>query len=498
MVMALTYELSEDDASGAARVISHLTRRRKPYLKGAALGGAGLLAGPSIGRAAGRQSVDKRDPHYDMNYQAGQATYHDRSRKIRKARMQEALSSTVRTLENLKSLKGLKALQTPEAITAATATGLGTGLVARRVNKGFQQGRDEKRKGAMDRGYQDAYRGKYRESLGPDDLSYLTQDQPTRRVRRDEAEVDPLSEDSLQGKVMSIGANALEIRKNNKVHGLSGDKAVHLYQKQQENGPQSVDVSELQEVTNYLNAARTAAQAVPGAARLSGGLKWTGRGLAATDLAVFGAGAGKAGYDATKARKNKQQPAEVKEGSASTAVKLGVKGAQAAQKIDAPLFGASTVYGLHGKQQDYRDDRKINYSHQTRKEGQDYDLSEDDMMELGPGISGVLKSAVRGKSGRKVTARANEIGNRAYVSAIKSGVSKDVATSRAHRYQSTVMDRGMEYSTSPRGFKGSRRRTVEKFRASGWKPPTSSGPAQSSGITKVPTATNPNPNRRRN
>ena len=114
----------------------------------------------------------------------------------------------------------------------------------------------------------------------------------------------PFAEDAAAGIKNKVG-QAIEFRKQHKVKGVGGDAAVNAVNK--------INEAELEEVSGYIRAGKTAAKAAQAtrAGRVAAkAVPWTSRGLIATDIAVLGGGAAKAGYStATK------KPSERKEGA---------------------------------------------------------------------------------------------------------------------------------------------------------------------------------------
>ena len=326
-------------ASGTARVASHVGRNAKRYaVGGGAVAASGVVA-PKAGAQAGKQSVSQKDPHYNTNYRAGKATFADRDRKIRKS-LGEAFQE---------ALKSAKSLVTPERAAAGAAVGAGLAYVGSRAARGFKSGKQEKRQQkrqqGMAHGYEDAFKQR-REAFDASDFSYLNKDQPTRKRR----EEDPFAEDAASGVKNAVG-KAVEFRKQHKVKGVGGDAAVNAVNK--------INESELEEVSSYIRAGKTAAKAASAtrAGRVAGkAIPWTSRGLIATDIAVLGGGAAKAGHTAAT-----KKPSERKEGARIS--RVGSLASKSVQRGDPLIFGTGTALGLKAKGRDIQDDQKLNQSH---------------------------------------------------------------------------------------------------------------------------------------
>ena len=164
------------------------------------------------------------------------------------------------------------------------------------------------------------------------------------------AEAGPFAEDAAAGIKNKIG-QAIEFRKQHKVKGVGGDAAVNAVNK--------INESELEEVSGYIRAGKTAAKAAQAtrAGRVAAkAVPWTSRGLIATDIAVLGGGAAKAGYStATK------KPSERKEGARVSRV-ASIAG-KSVRRGDPLIFGTGTALGVRAKGRDIHDDQKLNQSH---------------------------------------------------------------------------------------------------------------------------------------
>ena len=321
--------------SSTARVVSHVSRNAKRYAVGGGAVAASGAVSPKVGSQAGKQSVGQKDPHYNTNYRAGKATFADRDRKIRKS-LGEAFHE---------ALRSAKSLVTPERAAAGAAIGAGLAYVGSRAARGFKSGKQEKRQQGMAHGYEDAFKQR-REAFDASDFSYLNKDQPTRKRQ----EEDPLAEDAAAGIKNKVG-QAIEFRKQHKVKGVGGDAAVNAVNK--------INESELEEVSGYIRAGKTAAKAAQAtrAGRVAAkAVPWTSRGLIATDIAVLGGGAAKAGYStATK------KPSERKEGARVSRV-ASIAG-KSVRRGDPLIFGTGTALGVRAKGRDIHDDQKLNQSH---------------------------------------------------------------------------------------------------------------------------------------
>ena len=128
------------------RVAGHLSRNRGRYAAGAAGTIGGLIFGKSLGKVAGGRGVDRRDPHYDMNYRSGQSQFHKRRRSFSETSLLEPGAHVV---------------------FPAAAGATGGALVLRRVKKGYDEGRYNARQAGTQKGYEDEHRrfyGRRRES----------------------------------------------------------------------------------------------------------------------------------------------------------------------------------------------------------------------------------------------------------------------------------------------------------------------------------------------
>ena len=321
--------------SGTARVVSHVSRNAKRYAGGGVAVAASGAVAPKAGSQAGKQSVGQKDPHYNTNYRAGKATFADRDRKIRKS-LGEAFRE---------ALRSAKSLVTPERAAAGVAAGSGLAYVGSRAIKGFKSGKQEKRQQGMAHGYEDAFRQR-REALDASDFSYLNKDQPTRKRQED----DPFAEDTASG-VKNVVGKAVEFRRQHKVKGVGGDAAVNAVGK--------INESELEEVGSYIRAGKAAAKAAQAtrAGRVAGkAVPWTSRGLIATDIAVLGGGAAKAGHSAATKKPNEQ-----KEGARMS--RVASLAGKSVRRGDPLIFGTGTALGLRSKGRDMQDDQKLNLSH---------------------------------------------------------------------------------------------------------------------------------------
>ena len=120
----------------AARLGQHVSRNIGRYGKGglAVVGGA-VLAKPA-GRMAGRSSVKKDDPHYDMNYRSGRSQFHQRRRGFR--------------------------TESVERIAPIAAAGIGGAVIAKKFMSGKGEGRFKQRQSGVQKGYEDEYRRFYK------------------------------------------------------------------------------------------------------------------------------------------------------------------------------------------------------------------------------------------------------------------------------------------------------------------------------------------------
>ena len=163
-------------------------------------------------------------------------------------------------------------------------------------------------------------------------------------------EEGPFAEDTASGVKNAVG-KAVEFRKQHKVKGVGGDAAVNAVNK--------INESELEEVSSYIRAGKTAAKAASAtrAGRVAAkAVPWTSRGLIATDIAVLGGGAAKAGHTAAT-----KKPSERKEGARVS--RVASLAGKSARRGDPLIFGTGTALGLRAKGRDIQDDQKLNQSH---------------------------------------------------------------------------------------------------------------------------------------
>ena len=342
---ALNRADTPDPPSRTSRVLSHAGRNVKRYSIGAAAAAAGGSAATKGGQQAGKKSVGQSDPHYNTNFRAGQATFSDRNRKIKKS-LGESLREAIGKAARWRAAQKVKGAVTPERVAAGTAAGVGLTYVGSRAAGGVKQGRQDKRKQGMTHGYEDAFRNR-REALDASDFGYVNKDTPARRRKED---ADPFAEDAAAG-IKNKVSQAVEFRRQHKVKGVGGDAVVDAIGKVKE--------SELEEVRGFIKAGKGAVGAAKAtrAGRVAGkAVPWTSRGLIATDIAVLGGGAAKAGASAAQ-----KKPSEQKEGARLS--RAGALAGQSVKRGDPLIFGTGTALGVRAKSRDLGDDQKLNQSH---------------------------------------------------------------------------------------------------------------------------------------
>ena len=103
------------------------------------------------GQQAGKKSVGQSDPHYNTNFRAGQATFSDRNRKIKKS-LGEALTEAIGKAARWRAAQKVKGAVTPERVAAGTAAGVGLTYVGSKAAGGVKQGRQDKRRQGASQG----------------------------------------------------------------------------------------------------------------------------------------------------------------------------------------------------------------------------------------------------------------------------------------------------------------------------------------------------------
>ena len=71
-------------------VTAHIGRNARRYAIGAGATAAGAVAAKPAGKQAGKASVGKSDPYYDMNRRAGESIFHSRKSKIDSSRLKKS------------------------------------------------------------------------------------------------------------------------------------------------------------------------------------------------------------------------------------------------------------------------------------------------------------------------------------------------------------------------------------------------------------------------
>ena len=71
-------------------VTTHISRNLRRYAVGAGATGAAVVAAKPAGKQAGKASVGKSDPYYDMNRRAGESIFHSRKSKIDSSRLKKS------------------------------------------------------------------------------------------------------------------------------------------------------------------------------------------------------------------------------------------------------------------------------------------------------------------------------------------------------------------------------------------------------------------------
>lgn len=326
----------------AAKLGQHLTRNRNRYLGGVATTVGGMIAAKPIGKVAGGRGVDRRDPHYDMNYRSGRAQFHKR-----RAGFNEAGE---------------------RVLFPVGAAALGAGLIARRGKKGYDEGRYQARQAGAQKGYEDEYRRFY-----------------GRRRREDLIEISPVAGalraigsriGSSMGRKRMIGPPMpANIRKqaDARMRGSSprgGGKGLGLktklglgaaglaaaagtykgtsevYKKvtEQDDPFLEDDLAEVAAPGHILQTAR----------RMGPALKWGSRGLIAADVAMLG-------HTLRRDRKNRDTPVDkakrrVKE-SAHTRIRRVTQAG--VPMIDKALVSTSIGGSIYQKTKDYQDRRLL-------------------------------------------------------------------------------------------------------------------------------------------
>ena len=283
-------------------VTAHIGRNLRRYAVGAAATGAAAVAAKPAGKQAGKASVGKSDPYYDMNRRAGESIFHSRKSKIDSSRLKrrgglaeagsrtfgkglgragryaklklkpdEGLGKAVGTATS-KTLKSIK--PGPRQIVPAVATVGAAAIVGKRAKSGADQGRYDKRRSGTQRGYTDAYKKTYGRQEGIDEARM-----PTKAAR---------------------GVRRKITRKLKSVKATSGARKI---------------AGKLKSV-----------QAHPSTQKAQQAVRWGGRGVAALDLAVLGASGTAVGVKAVRNRKNREEGLD--EAGAGSAVRVVRKSIQ--------------------------------------------------------------------------------------------------------------------------------------------------------------------------
>ena len=409
--------------SSTARVVSHVSRNAKRYAVGGGAVVASGAVSPKVGSQAGKQSVGQKDPHYNTNYRAGKATFADRDRKIRKSlgeAFHEALRSAKSLVTPERAAAGAAIGAGLAYVGSRAARGFKSGKQEKRqqgMAHGYEDAFKQRREAfdASDFSYlnkdQPTRKRREEDPFAEDALQEFSlttgkqQRQKSQATHKAVQQLDkspaaqnrrnynyahsqlgrgltkpsgdfarsvaahssatgkpnrapwtqresdgPFAEDAAAGIKNKIG-QAIEFRKQHKVKGVGGDAAVNAVNK--------INESELEEVSGYIRAGKTAAKAAQAtrAGRVAAkAVPWTSRGLIATDIAVLGGGAAKAGYStATK------KPSERKEGARVSRV-ASIAG-KSVRRGDPLIFGTGTALGVRAKGRDIHDDQKLNQSH---------------------------------------------------------------------------------------------------------------------------------------
>ena len=358
-------------------VTTHISRNLRRYAVGAGATGAAAVAAKPAGKQAGKASVGKSDPYYDMNRRSGESIFHSRKSKIdssrlKKSGMRESGSRTFgkglgragryaklklkpdeglgkaigsATSKTLKSIKpGTKQI-VPAAATAGAAA-----IVGKRAKSGAEQGRYDKRRSGTQQGYSDAYKKTYGRQEGIDEsITSKALRSVGRNIAKGAGETasSPAGRRNMRRAGHDAGSGAAEgamkhlekplrqINRSVRVAGgsIGGGAAVGgigigagQATRSRKERKESIDEANVASRVRKIAGKLKAVQAHPATQKTQSAIKSSGRGLAALNLAVLGTTG--ATMQVKKLRGNEKQEEGLDEAGVGSVVRVVGKSIQ--------------------------------------------------------------------------------------------------------------------------------------------------------------------------